>query len=96
MENRIEFVYGCTEAMFNYTKDGNVQKLVNRLREIESHSGGELWFRFGKDDTLATTIDDINVDLCLPKYHPNYELMVEKFEGVCGIEPDKELRVFVD
>ena len=64
----------------------NEGKLITQLRNLESgineniFLGAEnesgLWFRFYKDDTLATTINDIESDLKTT----NRETLIESFE----------------
>lgn len=90
--------------MFNYLKDGNLEKLLAKLNWVEQNainSGlgpigfANLWFKFGHQDTLATTIQDIYRDLQLPASHPNRQLMIEQFELVSkDLNPDNELRVY--
>lgn len=102
MKNLIQYSFSCTNAMFNYLKDNDLSRFVADLNRIQYHAsetiGGEnasLWFKFGADDTLATTISDIVNNLHLPLSHNNHKLMLEKFSLVVNnMEADKELRVF--
>lgn len=102
MKNLIQYSFSCTNAMFNYLKDGNLGQLISDLNRVQDHAieniGGEgasLWFKFGADDTLATTIGDIARDLQLPSSHGNHKLMIENFDLVVNnMDANKELRVF--
>lgn len=96
-----QYRFACTNAMFNYLKDGDDEKLMSSLRTVEEDAkeriGGEnasLHFKFGSMDTLCTTIGDIEKDVSLPSSHPNKKYLVECFEGVIGLEPCDELRVY--
>jgi hypothetical protein len=93
-------MYSCTNAIFQYLKDSDLEKLLTDLYRIEDiarkaiSEHGELWFKFGLDDTLATTIENIKTDLKLPDTHPNKKLLIGQFHLVTGIDPDDELQVF--
>jgi len=100
MKALTQYTFSCTNTMFNYLKDGDIDKLIIKLKEVESHaketieakSGASLWFKFGKGDTLATDISDVENTL---KYlNQNKVLLIEQFESIIGLEPDDELRVF--
>lgn len=103
MENLIQYRYSCEDAMFNYLKDGDLERLLAKLNWVEQlamDSGlgtapKSLWFKFGHQDTLATTIQDIKRDLTLPASHDNRKLIIEQFELVTNsLSPDNELRVY--
>lgn len=101
MKSIVELMYSCTDRMFNYLQNKDLNQLLQSLLNIEDYCaktyGGDkkLWFKFGGDDTLVTTIEDIKKDLSLPTNHPNHKLMVEKLELVSmDIEPDNALLVF--
>lgn len=72
------------DAVDQYLKDKNVDKLINRLLEIQTviqkytESDNEIWFRLHEYDTLVTTIQDIKTDLSLPKSHANHMFMEER------------------
>lgn len=98
MKHLIQYRYSCTNAIFNFLKDGDIEKLIADLKRIETHAeenvGGEdasLWFKFTDDDTQATDIGNIENDLQLPVSHNNRKLLIENFEGVIN---DHEIRVF--
>ena len=102
MKNLIQYSFSCTNAMFNYLKDNDLNRLISDLKRIEYHAsktiGGKdasLWFKFGSDDTLVTTIPGILTRLNLPLSHNNHQLMLENFDLVVNsMEAKKELRVF--
>lgn len=101
IRNLIQYTYSCTNAMFNYLKDCDKGKLISELDRIEQHAkeniGGKytaLWFKFGEDDPLSTTIRDIDRELDLPTTNNNRKFLEEKFESITDLEPDKELRVY--
>ncbi len=101
-KNLIQYRYSCTNAIFNFLKDGDIEKLIADLKRIETHASenvvgksvsedASLWFKFSDDDTLATDIGNIETDLQLPVSHSNRKLLIEKFEGVIN---DHEIQVF--
>ena len=98
MKNLIQYVYSCTEAMHQYLKDTDLDKLIERLSTIETHAkakiGGKdctLWFKFGYDDTLATDIYDIKRDL----KGINRGFTIERMQRVSkDLNPQNELKVF--
>jgi hypothetical protein len=96
-----DLVYSCSVAMFNYLKNSDLQALLKVLIELQEYyqelhgKGKAIWFKFGSDDTLCTTISDIEVALCLPKNHGNHKLMLEQFAMVCNtMDANSELRVY--
>lgn len=88
--------------MFNYCKGKlDLDELINELRKYEAMERSKredatpmqgFWFNFGKSDTLATTIPDIQRNLMLPVSHPNHKLMLEQMKDVFRL--DEELQVF--
>jgi len=101
MKSLAQYTFSCTNAMFNFLKDNDLDKLVADLERVQKHASenidlkGELHFKFGDDDTLVTTIADISTDLGLPSNHGNHKLMIEKFDLVVNnMDATKELRVF--
>jgi hypothetical protein len=96
-----DLVYSCTLAMFNYLKNSDLQMLLNALIKAQEYyqalhgKGKVIWFRFGSDDTLCTTISDIETALCLPENHGNHKLMLEQFAMVCNsMDANLELEVY--
>jgi len=103
MKNLIQYRYSCEEAMFEFLKNGNVQNLIERLKRIENIHRKEiectddelgLWFKFGSDDTLATTIEDIRINLNYATSNGNRELLIDKMKMVIDLNPETELMVY--
>jgi len=103
MKNLIQYRYSCEEAMFEFLKDDDVTKLIEELKRIEQYHKGiiectddelGLWFKFGSDDTLATTIEDIEKDLNLPSNHGNHKLLIDKFLLAIDNNPETELMIY--
>lgn len=98
MENLTHYSYACMEAMYNYTRDLNKPSLIRRLRDVEREaqnelkSEGDLWFKFSKDDTLATTISDLDTDLQLPIRHSIHQRRTEVMRKAAIMS---ELQVFL-
>jgi hypothetical protein len=98
MKNLTQYQFDCTNAIFNFTKDNDLNKLVSKLEMIENDArveiGGKnktLWFKFGSDDTLATTINDFKSDLS----NTNKDYMIDNFKLVtANLEIKNELKVF--
>ena len=102
MKKITELIYSCTNRMFNYVRNGrDLGDLIGYLRMYEENAikkyGGEnkgLCFKFGTNDTLCTTIDDIERDLNLPSAHSNHILLIEKMESTFGLNPNEQLEVY--
>ena len=103
MKNLIQYRYNCTEAMFEYLKNKDIEKLISILKNCEEHYRKEIectnpdlgmWFRFGSDDTLTNTIGDIELNINLPHGHPNYKFLIERFKLVIGLNTDVELMIY--
>lgn len=103
MKHLTQYTYSCTDVMFRFLNDADITKLVTKLKNIELHAKDSiadsyeksLWFKFGSDDTLSTTIQEIEHTLAMPITNQNRQLLIEQFEMVTeDIEPKKELRVF--
>jgi hypothetical protein len=102
-KSRVEYIYSCTNAMFNYLKHKDVGILVEHLMEVEFDAIRKekehipqvgLYFKFGQDDPLTTTIADIRQTL---KYgnQRDKDFLIEQFEKVISvINPDDELEVY--
>ena len=99
MKNLIQYVYSCEVNFYNYLQSGNLENLIKGLRRVETLArnenegtvSGDLWFKFSSDDTLATTIRDIEKDLSFPS-HNNYKFLIERIEG--AIDLNGELFVY--
>lgn len=96
-----ELKYEVSEVFFNFLKDKDLGKLKTRLDRyivycVEMYGfGGELWFKFGEDDTLCTTVGEIYHTLSLPENHKNHQFLLEQFRLVTGdIDPDHEIQPY--
>ena len=96
----VHYTYSCSNAMFNFLKDEDIDKLISELKRIEDHAGSkddyprdkELWFKFGRHDTLATSIKELERDLM---GHMNRQFTIERFKAITeDLDYDKELRVY--
>ena len=97
----IDLIYSCSVAMYNYLKNRDLQALLKALIELQERYQSlhginkTIWFKFGSDDTLCTTISNIDVALCLPEKHGNHKLMLEQFAMVYNeMDANSELRVY--
>lgn len=99
MKNRIEYVYSCTNAMFNYLKDNNTSKMLVELNKVRNHLISEdgydikkeLKFQFGSDKALVSFHNIIEATVDKDKH----EVLLELFDRVTkDINPDNELKVF--
>jgi len=83
-KNLIQYVYPCSNAIFRFLKDNDKPKLIKSLRKCETHykernEYGEdcsLWFKFGHDDTLCTTISDIDNEKNIKYFLDKFKLVV--------------------
>jgi len=96
MENLIQYVNPCNKAFHAYLQDNDLNTLILTLWEIESEAGvgskiknASLWFKFGKDDTLA--IDILVLKRSLMDINRQY--IIEQFESVTSLT-GAELQVF--
>lgn len=106
MTNHSELMYSCTNAIFRYLKDFDLDRLISSLHESENYliekyiendsydSDMNMWFKFGTHDTLVTTISTIKNMLSLPIDHPNHKLMLDNFRLVVGINPEDEIKIY--
>jgi hypothetical protein len=102
MENLIQYRYNCEKAIFKYFVEKDIDDLIAELKRNEEHYKQQIectnnemgmWFRFGSDDSLANTIDDIERDLNLSKNHPNHKHLIDRFLLVIGNNPQAELLI---
>lgn len=95
MKNKIEYIYSSTNAIFNYLKDNDIDKLISKLKELENHSNDVLMFRFGNNNSILYSIKEIEKDLSLPNSHNNKILLLESFDIVTkDINPENEIKVY--
>jgi len=100
-----KYTYSCTNAIHDYLKTKNLNELVVALSKAEVHArndkgfgaDGILWLRFGKEDSIAWSIKDIEKDLSLDEDDGTREFLEELFEYVTkDIDPEKQLRLYID
>ena len=65
--------------------------LVSHLNLKKPSKGKAIWFRFFKNDTGATTVNDIKRMLKLPATHENYKYIIECMEIAVK---DKSLQLY--
>lgn len=103
MKNLIHYRFTVENLFFKFTKKQiDLDELItllcmlegeHRLVENLPNDDKGLWFKFGKDDTLATTISDIERTF-MHDTKSNQEFLLERMESVCGLNPDNELQIF--
>ena len=62
----IKYHFKALNSFLSFLKDGDNEALLNSLQEIQSHyeayhrskKDAGIWFRFFKDDSLCTTLQD--------------------------------------
>lgn len=90
-QDLVEFRDICTKLMFSYLRTRELSRLVDNLKDTEEFIAtktnmnipdGGLWFKFGKDDTLATTIDDIRYTLSSAVDTSKREFLLEQMRSV--------------
>ena len=94
----------CTNAIFQYLQNKDLDTLIEKFKSFENiefeknhyyNSEKKLWFKFHKNDTLITSIRDIELDLNLPPSHSNHKFLIKNFKYVCDEnEKDFELQVY--
>jgi hypothetical protein len=103
MKNLIQYRYSCEDAMFEFLKNGSVENLIEKLNGIENYHREEiectddelgLWFKFGNDNTLVSTIDDIRIDLSNPIANDNRKLLIDKMKMIINLKSDTELIIY--
>lgn len=106
MDKLVQYTYSCSNAMFIYLRDNDLDKLIADLIRIENYARDKaiekegynetedktLWFKFFDGDTGATDISNVKRDL---ESVTNREYMLNNFRITTeDLDPDKELRVF--
>lgn len=101
----IEVSYKTNEAFYQYyMKDIGVSELCVKLRTYEEYmrkkypeiENANLWFKFGLDDTEATTIAGVYDMLSLSHTSPNRQYLEEKIGIVTEnpLDENYKLQVF--
>jgi hypothetical protein len=103
MKNLIHYRFTVENLFFKFIKKQiDLDDLITGLTKIETEhrylnglpkDDEGLWFKFGKHDTLATTILDIERTF-MHDTKNNQEFLLERMEMVCGLNPDNELQIF--
>jgi hypothetical protein len=97
MKNLIQYRYPCEVNFYNYLQTGNLDNLIKGLKRVEQLAknegtvSGDLWFKFSFDDTLATTIRDIETDLSLPASHGNHKFLIERIKEAVDLNGTLEV-----
>ena len=103
MKNTIQYRFTVENLFFKFIKKQiDLDTLITGLTKIEikhrylnglPKDDEGLWFKFGKHDTLSTTILDIE-RIFMHDTKRNQEWLIECMEMVCGLNPDNELQIF--
>lgn len=103
MKNLIQYRFTVENLFFKFIKkEIDLDELITGLTKIETehrylnglpNDDEGLWFKFGKDDTLSTTI--LNIErIFMYDSKNNQEFLLERMEAACGLNPDNELEIF--
>ncbi len=90
----------CKNLFYLYNQNQiGVFDLIDGLKDIEKKlkekkRGINLWFKFGENDTLATTIENLKSYLNLPYSHINRKFIEEQI-GMIVDDPNSKLIVFL-
>tara|TARA_R110002012_G_scaffold319733_2_gene541175 strand:+ start:199 stop:510 length:312 start_codon:yes stop_codon:yes gene_type:complete len=101
MKNLIQYTYKASNLFFEYLQNRlSKEQLIIELYNIEQYhkeqiggdelDGEDIWFKFSPDDTLATTI--ANLDMDLEDTSINQKLFKEKIADAISL--NGELRIF--
>ena len=96
MKNLIQHRFACEQAMFNYihghTKESLLKSELKQIEKRESvnnkNEDKELWFKFGSDDCLATTIDELIGDL---NGNVNKSFRQDQILSILGVNSELEV-----
>lgn len=89
MENIHHYNHRVSVLFNNYLQEHiSLNQLIQELRRIEfqlspKDNDGLLWFKFSQDDTLASTIDDLQYDLANSR---NAEFTKERMRDAINLE----------
>lgn len=83
-KNLIQYRFSIETHFFKFIKgELTLDELISKLKSIEEHHRqltknfkAEIWFKFGKCDTLATDIADLKNDLTVG--NKNYDFAIER------------------
>lgn len=103
----VQYQYKASELFYNFVEPGakhrlSLDELISGLKDLELEAKKAegtskwqkwLWFRFSVDDTLATTIADIQYTLSLPSNNRNRQLLIDKIKDAISL--NGELLVYL-
>ena len=97
MKTLIQYNSKVSNLFHEFLQSGDKEKLETELKVLEQYhkdltrtKNKEIWFKFSKDDTGATTISELISDLKIGSKNRNYRL--EQMEE--SISLDGELLIF--
>ena len=98
MKNLTKYLSASTNCFFNYLKDNNelnlkitLTKIENLCRKESNNINATLNFKFGKNDTLVYSINEILNDLS----NQNRNLLLENFNRISkDTNPNNELILY--
>lgn len=103
MKNLIEYRYHIEELFFKFVTDKiSLAEMISALKRLEltvqtknENTEQGLWFKFGTQDTLCTTIDDLERDLNPnnKNYDFTFDRVVEAYT-LRGVNNDGELFIY--
>lgn len=108
-KNQVPYVYTVTMLFFEYLKGLRTKgqlitslmmveteiKDILKVKGVELNGDESLWFRFGSDDPLVNTIEDMKIMLEMPENHPNHKHILNKMELITGdINPENEIQIY--
>ena len=103
MKNLIQYRYHIEELFFKFVTDKiSLVEMIEALKRLEvavqtKYENTELglWFKFGSQDTLCTTIDDLERDLNPnnKNYGFTFDRVVEAYT-LRGVSTDSELFIY--
>ena len=101
-----QYQHKASELLHGFVEPGakrrlSLEELIDGLKELEiaakkSEGASEdqgLWFKFSADDTLATTISDIERTLSLPSNNKNKQFLIEQIKNAISL--NGELSVYM-
>lgn len=89
LENLNHYNHRVSVSFNNYLQEHiTLDQLIQQLQSIEAQlsqdkSQSSIWFKFSKDDSLATTIEDLQKDLSNAK---NREFTLERMKEAINLE----------
>jgi hypothetical protein len=86
MKNLIQYRYSIEDSFFQFIHGKiSLSELIIKLKSIEDNHrqitknfNKEIWFKFGKDDTLSTDINELAKDL--EPNNKNFDFTIERLK----------------